>query len=92
VGAPREGYDDAVARHLAEHRVAGRDRRRAYLRMSGHVVFWMACGLALMGLGIRSESWEMGQLLWRAGQLVWVGGVTFALLRAYRQGVERGDW
>jgi hypothetical protein len=29
---------------------------------------------------------------WLSGCIVWIGGVSAAVLSAYRRGEERGDW
>lgn len=89
---PQEYRDELVATHAAAERLARFDSTREFLRTAGHILFWVACGLALLGLALHSDERAIGMMYWWAGHAVWVGGVTGALLAAYRRGERRGDW
>lgn len=81
-----------VARHERDHAAARADRRRDLLRTCGHILFWVICGLGLMGLGLHVSDPVLGRVYWTAGQVVWLSGVLFSLLAGYRRGERRGDW
>ena len=89
---PKKYRDALVAKHAAAERVARGDLAREMLRCVGHILFWVACGLALLGLALHNDDRTVGMMYWWAGHAVWIGGVTGALLAAYRRGERRGDW
>ena len=89
---PQEYRDTLVAKHERNERDARRDTRREMLRAMGMIAFWVACGLALIGMALHVTDRDIGMAFWWAGHVVWIGGVTSALVSAYRRGEARGDW
>ena len=85
-------YAELIAKHEAAHRSAGRDTLLDLLKTAGHLAFWVACGLVLIGSALHTTDHGVGQILWLAGHTVWISGVLFSLLAAYRRGEHRGDW
>lgn len=83
---------EQIERHRVAEREARRDTRRALLRASGEMVLWTCCGLFLIGMAFHTFDIQFGVIYWWLGFTVWVGGVTLAILSAYRRGKERGDW
>jgi hypothetical protein len=89
---PRKHYDELIARSEETEREAQNETLRDLFRACGHVVFWVCCGLGLLGMGLHTTDLVIGPIFWIAGQTVWIAGVSFSLLAAYRRGVVRGDW
>ncbi len=89
---PQEYRDALVEKHERSEREARRDTRREMLRTIAAILFWVACGLALMGMALHVSDHTIGMAFWWGGHAVWIGGVTAALLSAYRRGEQRGDW
>lgn len=89
---PRKYLDEQMAgRERAEHE-ARRETTRDLLRACSHILFWVLCGLALLGLALHTDDRTVGLAFWWGGHAVWVGGVSWAILAAYRRGERRGDW
>ncbi|HKH91015.1 MAG TPA: hypothetical protein VKA54_04380 [Gemmatimonadaceae bacterium] len=78
--------------HAAAERAARKDYWRAWVRVLGEIAFSSLLGLALIGLAFHAWRFELGIIYWYAGCIVWIGGVSTAILTAYRRGEERGDW
>ncbi len=89
---PPELYSELIERHEAAHRSASHDTARDLLKTCGHLAFWVACGLLLLGMALHTTDAGLGHILWLAGHAVWIPGVLFSLLAAYRRGEKRGDW
>ena len=89
---PRKAYDELIAKHELAHRAAKGDTFRDLLKTSGHLAFWVACGLAFIGMALHTSDPGWGRIMWLAGHTVWIAGVLFSLLAAYRRGEKRGDW
>jgi hypothetical protein len=89
---PKKYIDEQIASRERSERSARRETTRDMFRTMGHILFWVVCGLALIGLALHSDNPDVGRVLWLAGQGVWLGGVLFSLLAAYRRGEQRGDW
>ncbi len=89
---PQRYRDAQIESRQRSEREAGRATRRDLFRACGHILSWVVCGLALLGLALHSSDPVMGRVFWLAGQTVWLGGVMFSLLAAYRRGERRGDW
>jgi hypothetical protein len=68
------------------------DSWRALLRVIAEIVLWTVLGLIGLALAFRNFNYEYAMIYWWAGNVVWVGGVSWAVLSAYRRGEERGDW
>ena len=61
-------------------------------RVMGEIVLWTLLGLLGVGMALHTFDVELGRIYWLLGCLVWIGGVSVAVLSAYRRGEERGDW
>ena len=81
-----------IESHDASERLARRETARDLLRTCGHIVFWVLAGLGLFALAFHSSDRTVGMMFWWAAHAVWIGGVSAALLAAYRRGERRGDW
>ncbi|MDB4917351.1 MAG: hypothetical protein JWM95_4995 [Gemmatimonadetes bacterium] len=92
MATPRKHYDELIARNEQLDREARSETFRDLVRTAGHLLFWVLCGMGLLGLGLHSTDLVLAPILWLAGQTVWIAGVSFSLLAAYRRGAERGDW
>lgn len=68
------------------------DSWRALLRVIAEIVLWTVLGLVGLGFAFRTYDYEYAMIYWWTGNVVWVGGVSWAVLGAYRRGEERGDW
>lgn len=84
-------------RQLMEtHERADRESRwdawLALARVVGEIVLWTLLGLLSIGLAFHTFDLELGRIWWLVGCIVWIGGVSVAVLSAYRRGEERGDW
>lgn len=84
-------------RQLMETRAAAERESRwdgwlALLRAVGEIVLWTFLGLLGIGLSFHTNDFELGRVYWLVGAIVWIGGVSFALLAAYKRGEDRGDW
>lgn len=88
---------DRYRRQLMEtHERADRESRwdvwLALARVIGEIVLWTLLGLLSIGLAFHTFDIELGRVYWLVGCIVWIGGVSVAVLSAYRRGEERGDW
>jgi hypothetical protein len=88
---PRPGYEEQIERNERLHRLAERDTRRDLYRTCLQMVFWVLCGLALIGLAFHSDDYQVGSIFYLAGKVVWIGGISFTLLAYYRRQAHRGD-
>jgi hypothetical protein len=91
MATPRPGYDEQVERNERLHRLAERDARRDLHGTCLRMVFWVLCGLALIGLAFHSDQYDVGRIYYLAGHVVWIGGISVTLLAYYRRQVRRGD-
>jgi hypothetical protein len=89
---PKEYRDALIRRHEESERSARRETTRDMFRTTGHLAFWVLCGLAFFGLAFHTTDHAVGMMLWYTAHIVWIGGVAGALLAAYRRGERRGDW
>jgi fatty acid desaturase len=89
---PPKYRDELVAKHEAAHRDARKETTRDLLKTCGHMLFWVACGWAFIGLSAHTTNEVVGWVLFWGGLCVWIPGVLFSLLAAYRRGEKRGDW
>jgi len=84
-------------RQLMETRAAAERESRwdewiALARAIGEIVLWTSLGLLCIALSFHTNDYGLGRVYWLVGSIVWIGGVSFAVLSAYRRGEERGDW
>ena len=85
-------YQEQIEKHEQAHKAAKSDTFRDLLLTCGHLLFWVVCGLTLLGFALLSTDGSWGAIFWKAGHTVWIAGVLFSLLAAYRRGEKRGDW
>jgi len=64
----------------------------ALARVIGEITLWTLLGMGCIGLAFHTFGYELGRVFWLVGCIVWIGGVSIAVLSAYRRGEERGDW
>jgi hypothetical protein len=89
---PQKYRDALIESREKSERSARQETTRDLLRTCGHIVLWVLCGLALFGLAFHATDYAIGMIFWWAAHAVWIGGVSGALLAAYRRGERRGDW
>jgi hypothetical protein len=53
---------------------------------------WAALGLVCYGFAFHTTDAGWAEICKWCAYLITYGGVSFELLRAYRQGEKRGDW
>jgi ABC-type siderophore export system fused ATPase/permease subunit len=85
-------YQELIEKHEEAHHAAKSDTFRDLLMTCGHLLFWVLCGLAFLGMALHTTDASWGSIFWKAGHLIWIAGVLFSLLAAYRRGEKRGDW
>jgi hypothetical protein len=78
--------------HAAAERESQWDGWRALGRVIGEITLWTVLGLFCIAMAFHTFGLELGRIYWFAGCIVWIGGVSYAVLSAYRRGEERGDW
>jgi hypothetical protein len=78
--------------HESAERESRWDGWLALARAIGEIVLWTLLGLLGIGMAFHTADFALGRIYWLVGSIVWIGGVTFAVLSAYRRGEERGDW
>jgi len=89
---PEKYYRQLIESHAAAQRAARRDTVRAWVRVLGAITMWTLLGMLLTGLAFYTHDVPLGRIYWLTGCIVWIGGVSAAVLSAYRRGEERGDW
>jgi hypothetical protein len=89
---PEKYRRQLIESHAAAEREARRDTRRAWVRVLAEIVVWTVLGLTGIALAWRSGDFQLGWIYWWGGATVWVGGVSVAVLSAYKRGEKRGDW
>jgi len=85
-------YEELQARYEAQHEAAERDRLRAMLRSALMCLVWSFLGLVCYGFAFHTTDMSVVPIFQWGAYLITYGGISFTLLRAYRKGVERGDW
>jgi hypothetical protein len=89
---PQEYRDALIEKHTRAEREARRDTRREMLRVMVLILFWVLCGLFLIGMALHVTDHTIGMAFWWGGHVVWIAGVAGAIHSAYRRGEARGDW
>ena len=85
-------YEQMQEKRAAEFRDAERDRRWALIRAGVACLVWAALGLLCYGFAFHTTDMSMVPIYQWGAYLITYGGISFTLLRAYRKGVDRGDW
>jgi hypothetical protein len=89
---PEKYLRQQIEGRLLAEREARRDTRLAWVRAVGEIVLWTLAGLGCLGLALHTFDLQLGRVYWWMGCVVWIGGVSAAVLSAYRRGQERGVW
>jgi hypothetical protein len=85
-------YEEMQAKREAEHQDAERDRRWSLIRSGLACVMWAFLGLVCYGFAFHTTDHAMAEIYTIGAYIITYGGVSYTLLRAYRQGEKRGDW
>jgi hypothetical protein len=88
----RRLYAEMQEKRAAEHRDAERDRRWALIRAGLACLMWAALGLVCYAFAFHTTDTSMVPIYQWGAYLITYGGISVTLLRAYRKGVDRGDW
>lgn len=89
----RRAEYERIGRERAEsERESRRITRVELLRALSQVVASCAAGLVIMFFAWWVHDEVLGKAFLWGGMAVGYAGMAFALLSAYRRGVERGDW
>ena len=89
---PDKYHRQLIETHARAEREARWDPWLELARAVGEITLWTVLGATLIFFAFLTFDVELGRIFWLAGCMVWIGGVSFAVLGAYRRGVERGDW
>ena len=89
---PEKYYQQLIASRLAAERESRWDEWRELGRVLGAITLSTALGMTLVFLAFSTSDIQLGGIYWLLGCIVWIGGVSIAVLDAYRRGEERGDW
>jgi hypothetical protein len=92
VPLPEQYRRQLIETHARAEREARWDPWLELARAVGEISLWTVLGATLIFFAFLTFDVQLGRIYWLAGCLVWIGGVSFAMLSAYRRGVERGDW
>lgn len=89
----RKAEYERIGRERTEsEREARRITRLALLRALLEVVVSCVAGLAIMFFAWWVDDPVLGKAFLWGGMAVGYAGMAYAILSAYRRGVERGDW
>jgi hypothetical protein len=88
----RKLYEELQVKREAEHRAAEHERRWAMVRSGLACLFWAALGLVCYAFAFHTTDPAMAEIYKWGAYVITYGGVSFTLVRAYRQGEDRGDW
>jgi hypothetical protein len=89
---PEKYYQQLIESRAAAERESRWDEWRELARALGEMVLWTVLGMALVFMAFWTSDPQLGGIYWSLGCIVWIGGVSFAVLSAYRRGENRGDW
>ena len=89
---PEQYRRQLIETHARAERDARWDPWLALARAVGEITLWTVLGAILIFFAFRAFDYELGRIFWLLGCGVWIGGVTFAILSAYKRGEDRGDW
>ena len=85
-------YQELQQKHEADHVAAERERRWSLIRSGIACLVWALLGLVCYGFAFHTTDMGMAKIYQWGAYVITYGGVSFTCLRAYRKGVERGDW
>ena len=89
---PKKYYEEMQAKRAEEHRRAERDTGRDLFRTGLMCVLWCVTGLVVFAFAFHTTDAGWAQVFKWGAYVITYGGVSYTLLRAYRQGEKRGDW
>jgi hypothetical protein len=85
-------YEELQGKHEKDHRDAERERRWSLIRSGLACLVWAILGLVCYAFAFHTTDASMAEIYKWGAYVITYGGVSFTILRAYRKGVERGDW
>jgi hypothetical protein len=85
-------YEELQEKHEQDHRDAERERRWSLIRSGLACLVWAILGLVCYAFAFHTTDASMAEIYKWGAYVITYGGVSFTILRAYRKGVERGDW
>ncbi|MBI4421724.1 MAG: hypothetical protein HY560_12940 [Gemmatimonadetes bacterium] len=88
---PQESLEEMAVRRYAAEELAGRDRRRAWVRAALLCWFWSLMGLYGLGWAMHTTNMTYAMVAFWAGLAIGNGGILFTLISAWRQAERRGD-
>jgi len=89
----RKAEYERIGRERADaERESSRITRLELLKASGQIVVACAAGLVIMFFAWWVNDPVLGKAFLWGGMAVGYAGMAWAILRAYRRGLERGDW
>ena len=88
----QEEYKRIGAERAAAEKEAQTETRRAFFRAALECAGFCGLGLFIMFWAFWVDDLLIGRAFLWGGMAVGYAGMAFALLRAYRKGLERGDW
>jgi hypothetical protein len=89
---PDKYYRQLIESHAAAERASRWDTLRAWARVLGEITLWTVLGMMIIAYAFHVFDVELGRVYWLAGCIVWIGGVSAAVLSAYRRGEDQGHW
>jgi hypothetical protein len=94
---PKDLLEEMAGKRRREEHEAKSETRRALVKAAFACVFWCAVGGVIMAYGfhvwaVTSRQSAIAYGAFYLGLIVGTAGPLFTLMRAYRRGVERGDW
>jgi hypothetical protein len=85
-------YEELQEKHERDHRDAERERRWSLIRSGLACLVWAFLGLVCYAFAFHTTDASMAEVYKWGAYVITYGGVSFTMLRAYRKGVDRGDW
>ena len=89
---PEQYRRQLMESHAAAERESRWDVPLSLARVIGEIGLWTLLGMFCIVMALHTLGFELGRVYWLVGCIVWIGGVSGAVLSAYRRGEERGDW
>jgi len=90
--ARKDEYERIARERLAAERDAKMETRRAFFAAALQCAGFCALGMFVMFWAFWASDVVLGRAFLYGGMAVGYAGMAFTLLRAYRKGLERGDW
>ena len=88
----KEEYERIARERLAAEREAKTETRRAFFRAAAECAGFCLLGMFIMFWAFWVNDVLIGRAFLYGGMAVGYAGMAFTLLRAYKKGLDRGDW